>query len=398
MTNSKRNAWIDAAKTVAIIGVVFQHLWGWAYDDEILYNSVFYAVGLFVIIGGYNTYGSYLRRGSCPVLKRIVGIMIPYAAATVIYVAASGNGKDPAEYILRLVHFDACAPMYYVAVYTWLVIASPVLALVLNKCLRAGSCVMKMLRLGLSIVAVVIVSYLCTRYTDIFGIILGGGMVFAGPWLMFHYVGMCIRGLEQMIAGESAACPEAVGTVCTETGAADTGTEDRKKEKKDQGARRRKGFILLMLLTLSLLAWEYIFVIKEVNKGFGAIFGYGDILLTWFGGLEILLMMLWFVTAGRIAGYTKEREAAGGEETADSRKIPAYGQIFMAVLGLLGRHSLYIFLYHILFLRLYVDHLLTRMLHISHLLNRITLILTVFAGPVIISVIVNRLKTLCFSK
>lgn len=389
MTNSRRNAWIDAAKTVAIIGVVFQHLWGWAYDDEILYNSVFYAVGLFVIIGGYNTYGSYLRRGSCSVLKRLVGIMIPYAAATVIYVAASGNGKDPVEYVLRLIHFDACAPMYYVAVYTWLVIASPVLALVLNKCLRAGSCVMKMLRLGSSIAAVVIVSYLCTRYTDIFGIILGGGMVLAGPWLMFHYVGMCIRGLEQMIEGESAACPEAVGT--------DTGTADRKKEKDDPGARRRKGFVLLMILTLSLLAWEYIFVIKGVNKGFGAIFGYGDILLTWFGGLEILLMMLWFVTAGRIAGYTMEHEAVRGTKPADYRKSPAYGQIFMAVLGLLGRHSLYIFLYHILFLRLYADHLLTRMLHISHLLNRITLILTVFAGPVIISVIVNRLKTLIFS-
>ncbi|MCR5399945.1 MAG: hypothetical protein K6E68_10495, partial [Lachnospiraceae bacterium] len=208
--------------------------------------------------------------------------------------------------------------------------------------------------------------YRCTGYTDIFGIILGGGMVLAGPWLMFHYVGMCIRGVENEIAPFSAG--------------------------------GKKGTVLLIILTLSLLAWEYLFVIKGFNKGFGAIFGYGDILLTWFGGLEVLLMMLWFVTAGRLAGFTKEREVPEGVAQADHGKSPEYGKICTDVLSLPGRHSLYIFLYHILFLRLYVDHLLTRMLNISHLLNRICLILAVFAGPVLISVIVKRLRTIIFSK
>ncbi len=361
MTNMKRNAWIDAAKTVAIIGVVFQHLWGWAYDNEILYNSIFYAVGLFVMIGGYNAYGSFLRRGSCAVGKRIAGILIPYVIATIVYVAVSGKGTDPAEYIQRLIHFDACAPMYYVAVYIWLVIATPVLARLLKWSLGTDGRLMKILRLGLSIAAVVLVSDLCTRYTDIFGIILGGGKVLAGPWLMFHYAGMCIRGLEAELV------PKPVG------GEAETDIADMKTEGNVSRADSKKSIILFAFLTIALLAWEHLFVIRGFNKGFAAIFGYGDILLTWFGGLEILLMFLWFVTAERVIGCPK-------------------------VLGLLGRHSLYIFLYHILFLRLYVDHLLTRMLNISHLLNRICLILAVFAGPVFISVIVKRLKTLIFSK
>ncbi len=382
MTEIRRSLWIDAAKTVAIIGVVFQHLWGWAYDDEILYNSVFYAVGLFVMIGGYNAYVSFLRKGSCSTLKRIMGILIPYVVATAVYVAASGKGLIPSEYALRLIHFDACAPMYYVAVYIWLAIATPVLARLLKWSMGAEKCAVKIVRTLAGMAIVVIVSDLCTRYTDCFGIILGGGMVLAGPWLMFHYVGMCVKGVEHEILARPVSGSETKDTDDNVT------------------ISRKTGIALLMILSVSLLIWEYLFVVKGFNRGFGAVFGYGDILLTWFGALEVLLMLLWFVTAEKVIGSPKEPDDGSADSLDPDRGRGSYRlkKLCMDAIGLLGRHSLYIFLYHILFLRLYVDHLLTRMLNISHLLNRICLIFTVFAGPVIISVVIKRLRTLIFSK
>ena len=321
---SERNVWIDIAKTVAIIGVVFQHLRGWAYDNTTVYNLILYAVALFVLTGGYNIMKSYLRTGHVSVLKRIFSMVIAYVIATLFYSLYEGEITNPVYIAHSITHFDACAPMYYVAVYIWLMIATPVLAVTLGR--KQGR--NRFIRFVTGLILVVIVSYYTTSYIDILGIILGGGKILAGPWLLFHYLGMSVALYEE----------EIVKNLCKP--------------------------VFLGANTVILIAWQYVFVFKGYAGSVPAIFGYEDILISWATLPEVLLILIWFIQISVITG-NKENTV-------------------LRLMAVPGKYSLYIFLYHILFLKIYVTHMLTMMLNISHLLNRITLIAYVFICPILL--------------
>ncbi|MBR5359730.1 MAG: acyltransferase family protein, partial [Lachnospiraceae bacterium] len=130
----KRVYWIDIAKSIAILGVVLQHARGWAYSTDVIYRSLIFAVGLFVMLGGYNITGSYMRNKKVNVLKRLAAIIVPYIFATLLYCIYSGEITDIKTVLMHLVHFDAMAPLYYVAVYSQLVIITPLLILLLKWC------------------------------------------------------------------------------------------------------------------------------------------------------------------------------------------------------------------------------------------------------------------------
>ncbi|MBR5361129.1 MAG: acyltransferase family protein, partial [Lachnospiraceae bacterium] len=260
--SDKRNIWIDIAKTVAIIGVVLQHLWGWAYDNEFVYNVILYAVPLFVLIGGYNLMDSYLRKGKVPIFKRILKMVLTYLIATLVYCIYGGQITDPGQIVERLMHFDACAPMYYVAVYLWLILVTPILVHVFD----CEDQVKKALRAGAGLVIVTMVSYITTKLPDVLPVILGGGKILAGPWLLFHYSGMCIKAYEDKIR------------------------------------KMLSGYIPFAVNTVILILWQYLFIYRGINRGIPAVFGYSDILITWAGAAEVLLMFLWFIQAGWIIG------------------------------------------------------------------------------------------------
>ena len=113
--------WIDVAKTVCMIGVVLQHVKGYAYSNDKIFYSVWFVVALFLMIGGYNLMGSWLTRGIVIWRKRLSGIFLPYAVATVFYVLLEHRFLDIATLLTTLLHFNASGPLYYVAVYMQLV-------------------------------------------------------------------------------------------------------------------------------------------------------------------------------------------------------------------------------------------------------------------------------------
>ena len=65
---------------------MLQHVEGYAYTDIDIFYSVWWAVALFVMIGGYNAMLSYENRGVVIVKKRIKEIVVPYLFATAVYV------------------------------------------------------------------------------------------------------------------------------------------------------------------------------------------------------------------------------------------------------------------------------------------------------------------------
>lgn len=78
--------WINIAKTVAIAGVLIQHVNGWLYSDEKIFQSVTYAVAVFIMIGGYLTARSYEQRGIVCIRKKLRRLLVPCIVSTVIYV------------------------------------------------------------------------------------------------------------------------------------------------------------------------------------------------------------------------------------------------------------------------------------------------------------------------
>ena len=329
MDNKKRKIWIDIAKTVAILGVGLQHLNGWAYDNEFVYNVILYAVPLFVLIGGYNLMDAYLRKGAVSPVSRILKMALSYLVATLVYCIYHGEIFNAPLVVDRLAFFDACAPMYYVAVYIWLMIATPVLVRIIGK----GEGVKKAFRTVIGLVAVAGVSYTTTRLPDVMEVILGGGKILAGPWLLFHYAGMCVRAYE----------------------------DDIKK--------KLSGKVPFIVNTVLIILWQYLFIVRGYNAYIPAIFGYEDILITWATAALVLLMLIWFLQAGWI---TDNKENIG-----------------LKLIALPGVYSLYIFLYHILFLEIYAEFFLTRMLNVSHLLNRLCLLSFVFLCPMLLGYLLS---------
>lgn len=334
----KRVYWIDIAKSVAILGVVLQHARGWAYSTDVIYRSLIFAVGLFVMLGGYNITNSYIRNKKAGVAKRLLGMILPYIFATLIYCIYSGEITDIKAVLMHLIHFDAMAPLYYVAVYSQLVIITPALLFILNKC-NEGTAALKALKYCGAWALILLVCYLTANFTGVPGIIIGGGNLFAGPWLMFWFAGMCMAML--LTARYKADFSERGKKIATAV------------------------FAISMVL---LLLWHYFIALKGMGDGMPALFNSDQVPLTWAHAAEVLLIFAWFYSSSALF---------------DDKR--------MSVLGFLGRHSLYIFMFHVLFLEIYVSHFFNFLLNRVGRLNTIVFLIFIVACPIVIEAVVKRI-------
>ena len=367
---NQRNCLLDIAKTVGILGVVLQHARGWAYSSDLIYRSLLFAVGLFVMIGGYNAIGSYIRNGRFAVGRKLLGIIIPYVTATVIYCVYALRPFDINQLLHHLVHFSAMAPLYYVAVYAQLTVITPALIILLRWCQRKG-----IMRYIISWLLILCVCYLTTNYTNILGIIIGGGNLFAGPWLMFWYAGM-------MYGVPSHSCNRTVSSA-------------------SYPAKARSIYKLILIIdSLLIVLWHYLFVFKDLNAYLEPIFGGDQVLITWAHVLEVLLIFTWFLITSRLTtSYFNASQPASSQlsdnESAGARNRhfnPSWTDRILSILAFPGRHSLYIFLYHVLFLEIYVTYIFNRLLKVSGRLNQLVFLVFITGCPVAVEYIFTALK------
>lgn len=340
---NNRVYWIDIAKSAAILGVVLQHARGWAYSTDVIYRSLIFAVGLFVMLGGYNITGSYIRNDKVNVLKRLLGIIIPYVFATLIYCAYSGEITDTEAVIIHLIHFDAMAPLYYVAVYSQLLIVTPLLLLLLKWCDK-GVISLKLLRYCGAWILILSVCRLTTAYTKVPGIIIGGGNLFAGPWLMFWFAGMC------------------TAMYLPPRGKADFTIREK-----------RIATAIFAVTSVLLILWHYVIAYKAMGDGMQALFHSDQVPLTWAHAAEVALIFAWFYASSSL-----------------------FEGKWMSLFGFLGRHSLYIFLFHILFLEIYISHFFNRLNNKAGRINTIAFLVFIIVCPIAIEAVVKRIKDIIF--
>lgn len=317
--------WVNIVKIIAWGGVLLQHVNGLLYNNQHIFRSAWYAVALFVFIGGYLQALSYERRGTVNIRKRIINLLSPYIIATALYILYENHILDLESYIMHLIHFDASGPFYYIWVYLQLIIITPVMIGVLKWADEKN----KYMRNLIILISICLVCYLTVNFTTVFELSSSGGHFLGGIWLFFWYMGM------------------------------------RSKKFLDEDFKHPR--IIFYVSLLLFVLWEYIFIIKENIFWLGSMFNDSQIRgLNWLHAIQMLLIVM-VVKSG----------------VCLARQYNLLIKV-MEVVALLGKNTIYIFLYHMLFLELGQN------LSINNIwIKRIVIITIMVVGPLCIQQILT---------
>lgn len=79
-----RIEWIDCLKFIAVVAVFMDHTWGFLYNSTTFQRTSFFAVSLFVLLGGITAYDSNHRhkteKWGEDILRKSIHLFVPYAA------------------------------------------------------------------------------------------------------------------------------------------------------------------------------------------------------------------------------------------------------------------------------------------------------------------------------
>lgn len=191
-----RIAWLDAAKCAAILAVLLNHTVGILYNNKWLLTSSIYCVALFVLISGMTSYLSnqrHQRTWLAEFLHSSKTIIPAYLLATLVFQIARAAKQhtvlfDFATYLRYLGHFNATVLFYYVCLYLQLMLLSRFL----YRCIEGFPERFRLLYEitgGLVLLVFAAFSISCTNILDIYG---GGGKLFGGTYLFLFYLGMLL--------------------------------------------------------------------------------------------------------------------------------------------------------------------------------------------------------------
>lgn len=189
----KKERWIDAGKCVAIVAVMTDHLRTFLYEDIRISSITWFSVGLFVLLMGVTTYWSYDSSDIklwTKVTQRVLKISVPYAVAVFLYCCVKDHRFYWNDYWQKLIHFNASGPHYYVLLCIQLLIISPALFAVIMKiektAPRGGAWITEIILIAV----IAYITRICNMYTDISGIY--AGKLLGGSYVLCLYIGMLI--------------------------------------------------------------------------------------------------------------------------------------------------------------------------------------------------------------
>lgn len=185
----ERVYWIDIAKAFAIFGVLIDHTRNVLYTDVRIAYLSYFSVSLFVFLMGITNFWSFSRvKGNLgkSAAKRCWKLLAPYLTATFVYSVFIDRAFIFDNYVVRVMHFNASGPLYFVSLYIQLIAVSPVLYVLITSFIGRRKHICELILL----VCVAAISYLTTNYTRIMDIYGGGGVLFGGTYLILFYCGM----------------------------------------------------------------------------------------------------------------------------------------------------------------------------------------------------------------
>jgi fucose 4-O-acetylase-like acetyltransferase len=190
MESQNRSIWVDIAKLMAILAVIIDHTNGILYHNQKIAFFSYYSVSLFIIIMGVTSYWSY-HKNSENILKKVLSsswkILRPYLVASIIYEIIIDRQFNLSNYLIHVIHFDASGPFYYVLLYLQLLFLAPILYSFIEYSSQHKHNVLFIL---LGTITILIISSFTTNYTNILNVYGGGGKLFGGTYLLLLYLGM----------------------------------------------------------------------------------------------------------------------------------------------------------------------------------------------------------------
>ena len=185
-TASHRIVWIDAAKFFAMLAVLLDHSYSDLYNDVRIRCGSYFGVGLFILLMGLTTYGS-IDKSRFSLRKKLLGILIPYLTASFICCVIRDRQFDFEPFVFHLIHFSADGPFYYIMLYCQLLAVTPVVYHLLNS--GDGKRFSFLPELAVFIIICVFSSW-TTCHTNILNIWGGGGKLLGGSYLILFTLGM----------------------------------------------------------------------------------------------------------------------------------------------------------------------------------------------------------------
>ena len=300
----KRSKWIDIAKFMAIIAVLIDHTNGILYSNPQIAYFSYYSVSLFILVMGITSYWSMNKENRNVVVqikKKCWGILRPYLVATFIYCIVQDKFFDLNLYLKHLIHFNASGPLYYVLLYIQLVIITPVIYTIFKFSEKKRNGVLVEI---IGLIIVLFLSSITTNYSDLLSVYGGGGKLLGGSYLILFYLGMWIGKYQIKI-----------------------------RLKKYEAI-----LVFILSLTITILWWKFIAIDRlqiDSYVPYGRGFNPPSISFGTYG-------ILWALTICILG------------------KVLVCFNISSKIIDLisyLGKHTLYIFLYHRLFLDFVLPHL-----------------------------------------
>lgn len=134
---------------------------------------------------------------------------------------------------------------------------------------------------------------------------------------------------------------------------------------------KKKQLFTIIGLGILLIGWQYCFLNLGYNLELESMFGGKQVSMTWANAVETIIIFFLIKEAVSFIEAKQYKVLAG---------------LFSGII-FIGRHTLYIFLYHILFLDIYIKYL-----HLDlKWLNRCCCLLFIISGPIILEYVIKRL-------
>lgn len=328
----ERVLWVDVARFAAILAVLVDHTNSRLFSNPRAVFFSYYSVSLFVILMGITSYWSCNRQKTnyLSIIKRnSCRIVRPYIIATLLYGLVLEGQFDCRSFISHLVHFDACGPFYYVLLYLQLLILTPLFYRLLNVTTnRLQSAIIEPFVMAVTIV----ISVWTTNHTDIMGIYGGGGRLFGGTYLVLLLIGMII------------------GKYCNN------------KEKVDN--RLKYGMLLVSVILT--IAWAGFISLDQFKLD--SFFSLNDALNPPSVSLSVYALLL------TCTFYLSDKIMTGK---------------LITTLAFIGRHTMYIFLYHVFFIKLLDTYFSA--LYLSTWIKGLIYLFGIIAGSIIVEIILEKL-------
>lgn len=338
MHKSGHIKWLNCAKFVAILAVLVDHTYGILYSNQNIQTATFFSVSLFILIAGITSYMSNSRHNEGwwkAFIRSSKKLVAAYLIAVAVYYILSARSFDPLRYADYVIHFNVSLPHYFVLLYIQLMVAGWPLSRMLQAFKNSKY---EHAMETLLFIAVVAFSSFTTNNTSILGVYGGGGKLLGGTYLILYYIGMLIAKYVDL-----------------------------------QDFTKKRSIYLALAGGACYAIWLFV-IYANGRELIDSHFPFGD-------GLNPPSISI-FVLALAMLAFT-----AGLFSLLEDSK---YGSWMTASFDWLGRWTMTIFLYHMLFL-LALDHFgLDAILAHSIWLGRIICYLVMITGPMIIDIVIRK--------